>query len=394
MGPERCTAGGRRRAKNVNNSKLTPRRITRGHVELRGRIWWNRYREEAVDPVTGEISRRQTRMRIGEFRSAAQANAELDRYLSLLSADALQPGVAITAREYFAHFDRLRICLMRSSSRRSYRAIIRNHLEPALGHLPLSAIDATVVQELVATLHGRALARATVETTRNRLLEILRQARAGGFAAHNISRKAIKLPSEQKAERERRHIKPSELDRILAGETNGSRRLLWAILGLAGLRIGEALGIAWEHVDLGAGLLHVRQAATAGEIAPLKTKTARRDVPILPELREILVQHRAAGAMLTGLIFATRTGRPLRADDVRRRWLRPLLKRLGIPSAGCHAFRHGLPGRLDALGLSPAAIQRFMGHATLAQTEHYLHRSTSDLREQLDAALRRKATAA
>jgi integrase len=316
-----------------------------------------------------------------------QAAAELDRYLALLSADALQPGVAVTARQAFARFDRLRIALMRAQSQRAYRSVLRNHLELALGHLPLSAIDANVVQELVVALHQKGLARATVEIVRNRLLEVLQHARAAGFAAHSIRRKAVKLPSEQNAERARRHITVNELARILEAST-GQQRLLWAILGFAGLRIGEALGLAWENVDSGAGVLRVRHAATAGELAPLKTRTARRDIPILPQLEGILAEHRKP----SGLLFHSRTGRPLRSDDIRRRWLQPLLKRLGMPPGGCHAFRHGLPGLLDALQLSPAAIQRFMGHAKLEETEKYLHRSTADLREQLDAALRRKAT--
>lgn len=369
--------------------KPTERRLTRGTVEQRGRVFWNRYRAEYVDPETGGVTRKQASMRLGRFRSATEAAATLDRYLALQGAEALQPGVAITAREYFPVFDRLRIALMRSGSRRVYRGAIRKHLEPAIGDLSLTAIDATAVQELVGVLHARGLAPATIGTIVGRLREILMDARKRGYAAHVIGRRAIKLPSEQKAEREQRHIGPEELARIL-GASTGERRVLWAILGLAGLRIGEALGLTWENVGAGSGALNVRQAAGNGDIAPTKTKTARREVPLLPELAAILTEYRAEIGNATGLIFQTRSGRPRRADDVRRRWLRPLLKELGLRPAGSHAFRHGLPGRLDALGLSPAAIQRFMGHASLAMTEKYLHRSASDLREQLAAALRRK----
>jgi integrase len=373
----------------VSSSPPSARRLTRGCVERRGRLWWNRFREEHIDPATGEVTRRQARMRLGEFRSAVGAAAELDRYLALLSAETLVPGLAITFGQYAARYDRLRIALMRRESRRAYRATIRTHLAPRLGHLPLSAIDATVIAELVAALHARGLARATTETVRNRLLGILRDARAAGFAAHAVTRSAVRLPSEQRVERERRHISDAELEQILAASSDPRRRALWAILGYAGLRIGEALALTWRHVDLGAGVLLVRQSAVAGEIAPLKTRQANRDVPMLPQLLTVLNEFRGNESG-DSLLFATSTGKPLRSDDVRGRWLRPLLKRLGIAPAGCHAFRHGLPGRLDALGLSPASIQKFLGHASLSMTERYLHRSTADLREQLAAALRRR----
>ena len=231
---------------------------------------------------------------MGDLRSAAAANAELDRYLALQSAETLQPGPSITAREYFARFDRLRISLMRVQSRRAYRGIINNHLEASFGHLPLSAIDATVVQQLVVALHEKGRARATIETVRNCLLGILKHARDAGFAAHAIPRGTIKLPSEAKPEREQRHFTEEEIDRILAA-SSGHRRVLWAILAYGALRIGEALGLEWRHVDLGSQTILVRQAATNGQTAPLKTKTAKRDVPTLPELHEILTDcnHRA-----------------------------------------------------------------------------------------------------
>lgn len=366
------------------------RRITRGTLELRGRVYWNRYRCEVTQGATGETRVRTARLRLGEFRSQAQAEVALNKYLALQGAVALNPGLAITACEYFVRFDRLRIALMRSQSRRAYRYVVARHLEPPLGRLALQAIDATVVQELVAQLHAKGLSPATIGTVVARLREILRHARAAGFAAHVIPRAAVRLPSQHRAQIEQRHITPAELTRILDG-SSGERRLLWAILGLSGLRIGEALGLAWEHVDTVAGQIMVRQAAVNGEIAPTKTRTARRDVPLLPQLQFILEAYRATRSGCTGLIFRTRTGRPRRAGDVRERWLRPLLQSLGIPPAGCHAFRHGLPGRLDDLGLSPAAIRMFMGHATLAMTERYIHRSSADLREQLAAALKRSA---
>jgi integrase len=375
----------------VNEQERDFRRVTRGSIELRRQKYWNRYRAEQIDVRTGAIRRCQLRMLLGAFRSRAAAAAALDRYLAILQSEVLQPGPTVTLREYAARFDRLAIALMRPESQRGYRGTYRNHLEPAMGDKPLVAIDATVLQEMIATLHAKGLARSTIETIRNRLLHILRHARAAGFSAHAIARSSVRMPSEQRAEVERRHITGGELDQILKA-SSGARHALWAILGFAGLRIGEACGLSWRNIDLQRQTILVRQAAVGGVIAPLKTRTAHRDVPMLPPLVQILTAYRAEMAEgSNGLLFSSRRGKPIRSDDVRRRWLRPLLTQLGIPAAGCHAFRHGLPGRLDELGLSPAAIQRFMGHSTLTMTERYLHRSTNDLREQLAAALKRQS---
>jgi integrase len=366
-------------------------RLTRGTVELRGRTWWNRFRVERIDSATGEIHRQPARMCLGEFRSKAAAEEALSRFLALLSPETLTAGPSVTARQYFARFDRLRISLMRAESRRAYRGTWRRYLEPAIGAKLLSSIDAGALQELVAALHARGLARSTIESARNRLLEILRHARAAGFAAHAIARVSVKLPSQLRTERERRHIAPAELERLLEA-SDGQQRALWAVLAYGGLRIGEALGLTWPQVDLAERVIRVRMACVGGRLAPLKTGRSKRDIPMLPRLHELLsVFREQIAGQGSDLLFTSRKGTPLRADDVRRRWLRPLLHELGLSPAGCHAFRHSLPGRLDELGLSPAAIQRFMGHASLAMTERYLHRSSDDLAEQLAAALQRQS---
>ncbi|MHB1870382.1 MAG: tyrosine-type recombinase/integrase, partial [Steroidobacteraceae bacterium] len=309
------------------------RRLSRGTIELRGRTWWNRYGCEFLEVATGEVRRRQARLRLGRFRSAAEAARALDRYLALQGAEVLQPGVAVTFREYAARFDRLRVALMRPQSMRAYRSILKNHLEPSFGDRQLQVIDTPAVQEFVAALHAKGLSPATIGTTVNRLRQILAAARAEGYAAHVITRGAVRLPSDSRAARERRHITDGELQRILAA-SSGERRALWAVLGYSGARIGEALGLEWQHLDLASGWLRIRQAATCGVIAPCKTKTATRDIPLLPELHAALSAYKVeCGGEPSGLLFHTSRGRPRRGDDVRRRWLQPTLERLGIPPA-------------------------------------------------------------
>lgn len=62
------------------------RRLSRGTIEQRGRGWWNRYRAETVDRGSGEVRRHQARMRLGHFRTQAEAARALDRYLALQGA--------------------------------------------------------------------------------------------------------------------------------------------------------------------------------------------------------------------------------------------------------------------------------------------------------------------
>lgn len=66
----------------------------------------------------------------------------------------------------------------------------------------------------------------------------------------------------------------------LRGSTKSSRAfpMLLRMLYGCGLRLGEALALRWENVDLGAGILHIRKAKNNKE----------RDVPMDPSLTSLL----------------------------------------------------------------------------------------------------------
>lgn len=63
-------------------------------------------------------------------------------------------------------------------------------------------------------------------------------------------------------------------------------------------------------------------------------------------------------------VFASRLGTPLRESNVLHRVLHPALKALGLPKAGCHAFRRGYNRRWDVAGISPTILQQQMGHGS------------------------------
>ena len=61
----------------------------------------------------------------------------------------------------------------------------------------------------------------------------------------------------------------------------------------SGVRLGEALGLRWEDVD--GGFLHVRRQLGRDRLpAESKTRAARRDVVLMPQLSAMLAAHRLA----------------------------------------------------------------------------------------------------
>ena len=79
------------------------------------------------------------------------------------------------------------------------------------------------------------------------------------------------------------------------------------------------------------------------------------------------------GGRTSGRVFQARNTAPIRAGNIRRRVLHPLLKRLDIPKGGFHAYRHGRVTYLRKIG-TPAELQtQWIGHSNLRVTDGYSH---------------------
>lgn len=361
-------------------------RKARGSIEARGGKWFLRIPSP---------ERRRRRIELGlasDLRSEAAARRAADAWLARNRPWELQAGDSVSFAEFAEQYLRLAVRRLRTSSQKRYRSTIRTHLVPALGSMPLAQLTEQRVQELLLAL-GRGHRRSTVMGIRSVLLQILRRARAEGLDVADLDQKLMLPPRDNTPAPERAHINADQLHRILQGAEQ-PWRALWAVMGYAGLRCGEALALTWEHVDLRGKAIRVRQSVSLGTIAPTKTRLSAADVPIVPPLLDQLSEYFDAWPPnAAGLLWAGRRGRPLSADKVRERRWQPLLARVGLPRCGLHALRHGAASRLFQLGCDARTVQLVMRHRSLEMTERYSHASFQQLLNSVSAAYSRNRNA-
>lgn len=164
-------------------------------------------------------------------------------------------------------------------------------------------------------------------------------------------------------------------------------RPLLIILGTAGLRIGEALGLRWIDVDVAGRRLVVRQALQRRRGVGLvfvepKTPRSRRTVHLttlgvealceqhrwLEELRKTLTD-----SYESGLVFTNLSGHPLEPTRVNAA-LRQLLAEARLPRIRVHDLRHTTATVLLEAGVHPKVVQDLLGHSTIAVTlDTYSH---------------------
>jgi integrase len=146
-------------------------------------------------------------------------------------------------------------------------------------------------------------------------------------------------------------------------------RSLFATLSYSGLRLGEALALQGKDIDFDMKIIRVVKAYSYhGRIGEPKTASSRRAVPLLPILEEVLEPRRVKPDELC--FTKTRGARdkqPLDPSNVRKIFERSL-EAAGLKHVTMHSLRHSFATVMIASGASIKALQRAMGHASVAMT--------------------------
>ncbi len=166
-------------------------------------------------------------------------------------------------------------------------------------------------------------------------------------------------------------------------------RLLFALLLDTGVRIGEALGLRHEDLDIAGRVLTVRPRSNDNR-ARAKAGVCRT-VPTSPESMRLYVDYLNGeyGALDSDYVFVN-----LWSEPKGRPWAHPavhdlvgrLRERTGI-DFGPHQYRHTYATWLLRRGAGMESVKELLGHASISTTlDTYGHLSVEDARRTLEAA--------
>jgi integrase/recombinase XerC len=148
-----------------------------------------------------------------------------------------------------------------------------------------------------------------------------------------------------------------------SGRLHLRNRALLELLYGAGLRVGEAVALDAQDVDLQQRLVTVRQGKGGRD----------RVVPFGPPCADALrATLNERGGAASGPLFLNRSGTRLSA---RSAWqiARDAGANNGVAELHPHALRHACATHLLAAGADLRAIQEQLGHASLSTTQRYTH---------------------
>lgn len=180
------------------------------------------------------------------------------------------------------------------------------------------------------------------------------------------------------------------------------------LLVMSGLRIGEALGLYWEDIDLKENVIHVRHAIVRDyvyegnlkkeifRIGNPKTPQSIRDVPVVPQVVELIkawkcylksnkkLFDKIINNKTQYLVFPNKSGKLQNVHTFRSNYRLYIKNRRGAYlEASFHRLRHSYGSFLLEQGEELITVSRLLGHKSI--------RVTADIYCTVTAKLKLKA---
>ena len=284
-----------------------------------------------------------------------------------------------------------------------YRKIIENHLDPALGDVPLQKLTPSHLQSYYTMLlRDKELSPNTVRRHHDLLSAALHAA-----VRHDV---LLRSPTERvepprTTQTEIGYYGPSELKELYVLVQDTWLEVIVKLAGSLGLRREEICGLRWDCVDFQQRKIHICQARTAAGAVIVeketKTRSSTRVLYMTDDLYYLLKRERARQAENrlrmdslwkdTGLVAVDQRGRPYSRNAVSLAFTR-FIRKHHLPKLTLHGLRHTFATVASAQGAPLFDIGRALGHSTPSTTgriyTHLLDQTHAETLGRVAAALK------
>lgn len=276
------------------------------------------------------------------------------------------------------------------STARAYGMYYRNHLEPYWGTVPIRSITTELVTEWVK-VHlspGKDGARRKAyELFRSIMNDALLDEVIVVLPCNKRTNQLANRKMGQSARHKATALKPEHLQ-ALVNAMPDHEKLFTLIMGIGGLRIGEARELRRHDLDLAAGTITIERAVSGDgkdrAVETPKTEKGQRTIHLAPAMIDLFHKHLEAQGKrpANALVFPSSIGADRYINEsTYRTHLKKACESIGIPRISAHDLRHTavtLAMQLD--GISTRDVQDMVGHTTAHMTNHYAH--TFDTQQQ------------
>ena len=249
---------------------------------------------------------------------------------------------------------------LRPTTYASYTMLAREHIIPRLGSLQLQKLNAAAINALYAHLleEGRVCGRGGLSPSSvRRVHAVLHRACHDAVRWGRLTVNPVDAADPPRASAEHPDRLPvwtaEQLSAFLGSVANDRLFALWRLLAMTGMRRGEALGLAWQDLDMESGRLTIGRAWVpvngVGQMSEPKTRRGRRTIALDPMTLEALRSHAARQAdersdwneagINSDFVFTDRHGQPLQPWEASKAF-RDHTRAAMLPPIPLHGLRH------------------------------------------------------
>jgi integrase len=262
------------------------------------------------------------------------------------------------------------------TTRPEYRRPIEQHALPKWKRWKLAEVEPADVRDLFGEMRRDGKSTSAIKKLRAALSAMFATAvEDGAIRLNPVSGVRVPAAPSDELDEPAKALTRAELALLLVALPE-QWRLFHEFLAHTGLRIGEAVGLTWQHVELGRRpRVKVRDQVYRGKRRRLKSRDGRRDIPLSPEMAKRLTEHRrdTYGGDEAPL-FPSMVGTPLDPSRVTARVLKPAARSIGLGWVSFHSLRHTCASLLFEAGRNVKQVQEWLGHADPAFTlRTYVH---------------------
>ena len=321
-----------------------------------------------------------------------EAEKKLSELLTQIDTGTFMKPGKVTLADYLEQW--IKDCSPNLSPRTAegYQYIVRRHIIPSLGQIPLTQLKPDHLQRLYSDKlsNGRTdgkggLSNRSVHYIHVTLHKALKTAVKLGMIVRNPA-DAVEPPHIQ--HHEMQTMSESDVHIFLEFAKATPYYSLFYTALFTGMRRSELLALLWSGVDLILCQLSVSRSIHQlhnGEIIfrQPKTEKSRRVVSLSPSTAVVLREHRDQQAQLrqsigltlsdADLVFSQYDGKPLLPDSITHAWHK-LAIRCGLKGIRLHDARHTHASLMLKQGIHPKIVQERLGHSSIQITlDTYSH---------------------
>ncbi len=343
--------------------------------------------------VPGQEKRRRETEVIGPVNTMTKSEAERKKLDFILNLKVNSNDYRIPSSRTFAHAAKhyrevFAPRMLRESTFSVADGHLKCHLEADWNDIPVEHIDIDAVNEWIWKKRHEGLSWVTIKNilrTMQRVLSCSSKEKKPPFSQEGLAipeRDKLQMKIEGRGAVSFSWVQTKQIaDHVYKLDVDSARKeryaMVFVLVAATGLRCGELFALRLNDVDFKAGTIRVDESADQRtyKIGPCKNAAAYRTVLLADsqgkEALSMLKRFLKGNQNPSALVFCSKRGSPLRETNVLHEFLHPVLKALGLPQAGMHAFRHGCNRRWELAGMNPAVLRQQMGHSSAVMTARY-----------------------